>query len=137
MQFFFVKTPAPQALLHESPSLHPVRKPRKPVPTGVEPSALLHDCFLKVHYYTIVQSFRVIVGDGFWGCFLLGEGNRKVLGMSILSSYTIVTILFLLLRGKTRDSQTAHLSTRYGGLLITIKVIENIDIRLGKVYNSL
>ena len=69
--------------------------------------------------------------------FPSGEGNRKVLGMSILSSYTIVTIVFLLLRGKTRDSQTAHLSTRYGGLLITIKVIENIDIRLGKVYNSL
>ena len=31
--------------------------------------------FLKVHYYTIVQSFRVIVGDGFWGCFLLRGGN--------------------------------------------------------------
>ena len=36
-----------QALLHESPSLHPLRKPRKLVSTGVEPSALLHDCFLK------------------------------------------------------------------------------------------
>ena len=36
-----------RALLHESPSLRPLRKPRKLVPTDVEPSALLHDCFLK------------------------------------------------------------------------------------------
>ena len=27
-----------------------------------------------MHYYTIAQSFRVKVGDGFWGCFHLGEG---------------------------------------------------------------
>ena len=67
VQFFFVKTPVPQALLHESPCLRPLRGPRKLVPTGVEPSALLHDCFLKgalLHDYTELScnSGRRILG---------------------------------------------------------------------------
>ena len=34
--------------------------------------------FLKVHSYTIAQSFRVKVGDGFWGCFILEKETQEV-----------------------------------------------------------
>ena len=81
VQFFFVKTPVPQAFSNTikrklfSPS--PPEAAKK-VSTGVEPSALLHDCFWKVHYYTIAQSFRVIVGDVFLSCFLLEKETKAV-----------------------------------------------------------
>ena len=66
-----------QALLHESPSLHPLRKPRKLVPTGVEPFALLHDCFLKGALLHDCSELSCNSGRRILGLFPSGEGNRR------------------------------------------------------------
>ena len=66
-----------QALLHESPSLHPARESRKPVPTGVEPSALLHDCFLKGALLHDCSELSCKSGRRIFVMFPSGEGNKK------------------------------------------------------------
>ena len=66
-----------QALLHESLSPHPLRKPRKLVPTGVEPYALLHDCFLKGALLHDCSKLSCNSGRRIFVMFPSGEGNKS------------------------------------------------------------
>ena len=65
-----------QALLHESPSLRPLRESRKMVSTGVEPSALLHDCFLKGALLHDCSELSCNSGRRILCLFPSREGNR-------------------------------------------------------------